>query len=115
MQGWVKIVVWGALGLLVAAVLSLGAFAIAGDSIGPAEPIPVPSVSDHDDRGTPSATPEPTEHSSSSGSHSSSSSSASSSSSSASEPGDDHGGDSGSGSDDSGSGSDDSGHGSDDD
>ena len=45
MSNTVKGVLWGVLGAAFALVLSLGAFAVAGDSIGdPAEPIPVPSV-----------------------------------------------------------------------
>ena len=43
MSNMVKGLLWGVLGAAFALVLSLGAFAVAGDSIAdPAEPIPVP-------------------------------------------------------------------------
>jgi len=57
MRPVVRVVVWGIAGVVLAALLSWGAFAIAGDSIrGPAEPIPAPTHTDE-----PSLAPSPTQ------------------------------------------------------
>ena len=118
MSNTVKGLLWGVLGAAFALVLSLGAFAVAGDSIGdPAEPIPVPSVTSSEATHTPESGETSSSGPGDDGPSGSSSSASPTGTSSSSEGGDDHGGDdnSGHGSDDSGSGSDNSGHGSDDD
>lgn len=114
MQRWVRLVLYGLLGAVVAAVFSAAAFAIVGDSIRePAQDVLLPTSASVDPRRSPDDDPSESESPSASPSESPSGS----------EPGDDDGGDSdnsgpggdGGGDDSSGpgggGGDDDSGHG----
>ena len=57
MKPWMRPVLWGAFGIVVAAILSMGAFALAGDTIG-GTTVPIPAPAIHHDPDAVSPTPD---------------------------------------------------------